>query len=112
MSGKANPKTKRQSARLNAPMSKNRVLAIRARLIAAFAPTELEVIDDSHKHKGHAGAKDGRGHFRVKIVSAKFAGKKPLERHRMVFAVLDSMLKTDIHALSVHAAATEADLPH
>lgn len=90
-------------------MKRNRVLAIRARLMAAFAPTELEVIDESDKHKGHPGARDGRGHFRVKIISPHFAGKKPIERHRMVFKVLDSMLKTDIHALSVHAAATEAD---
>lgn len=91
-------------------MNKNRVLAIRARLIKAFAPTELEVIDDSHKHKGHAGAADGRGHFTIKIVSPRFAGKKPLERHRMVFAALDTMMETDIHALSVRAAATEAEL--
>lgn len=88
-------------------MSKNRVLAIRARLMAAFAPTELEVIDESHKHKGHAGARDGRGHFRVKIVSSRFVGRKPIERHRMVFEALDSMLKTDIHALSVEARATD-----
>jgi BolA protein len=88
-------------------MSKNRVLAIRARLMAAFAPTELEVIDESHKHKGHAGAGDGRGHFRVRIVSSKFAGRKPLERHRMVYEALDSMLETDIHALSVEAATID-----
>ena len=91
-------------------MSNNRVLAIRARLIAAFAPTELEVIDESHKHKGHPGARDGRGHFRVKIVAPQFAGRRPIERHRMVFAALDSLLETDIHALSVHAAAPETDL--
>jgi BolA protein len=91
-------------------MSENRLLAIRARLIAVFAPTELEVIDDSHKHKGHAGAEDGRGHFRVRIVSSQFSGRKPIERHRMVFAALGSLLKTDIHALSVQAIDTEADL--
>ena len=90
-------------------MSKNRFLAIRARLIASFAPTELEGIDESHKHKGHPGARDGRGHFRVKIVSPQFAGRKQIERHRMFFAALDSMLETDIHALSVQAAAPEAD---
>jgi BolA protein len=91
-------------------MTENRVLAIRARLIAAFAPTELEVIDESYRHKGHLGARDGRGHFRVKIVSPRFAGRKQIERHRMVFAALDSLLDTDIHALSVHAAATESEL--
>jgi BolA family transcriptional regulator, general stress-responsive regulator len=88
-------------------MNRNRVLAIRAKLIAAFAPTELEVIDESHKHKGHAGARDGRGHFKVKIVSARFAGRKPIERHRMVYEALDSMLKTDIHALSVEASTID-----
>ena len=93
-------------------MTSNRVLQIRARLIASFAPTELEVIDESHKHRGHAGAKDGRGHFRVKIVSARFAGKKPLERHRMVFKVLEDLMQTDIHALSVSAVATDAELLH
>jgi len=91
-------------------MTQNRVLAIRARLIAVFAPTELEVIDESHKHKGHAGARDGRGHFRVKIVSPSFAGRKPIERHRMVYAALAALMKTDIHALSVDAAATETEL--
>lgn len=90
-------------------MTDNRVLQIRARLIQAFSPSELEVIDDSHKHKGHPGAKDGRGHYRVRIVSAKFAGKKPIERHRMVFEALDTLLETDIHALSVRAAAHEAE---
>jgi BolA family transcriptional regulator, general stress-responsive regulator len=91
-------------------MTQNRVLAIRARLIAVFAPTELEVIDESHKHRGHPGARDGRGHFRVKIVSPSFAGRKPIERHRMVYAALGPLLKTDIHALSVDAAATETEL--
>jgi len=91
-------------------MSNSRVLAIRARLIAVFSPTELEVIDDSHKHVGHPGARDGKGHFRVKIASPQFAGRKPIERHRMVFEALDSLLKTDIHAISVSATATEADL--
>jgi len=91
-------------------MRGNRVLQIRARLLATFAPTELEVVDESHKHIGHAGAEDGRGHFRVRIASARFAGKKRLERHRMVYAALDDMLETDIHALSVSAVATKAEL--
>jgi BolA protein len=90
-------------------MTDNRVLQIRARLIQAFAPTELEVIDDSYKHKGHAGAADGRGHYRVKIVSQKFEGKKQIERHRMVFAALGTLLDSDIHALSVRAAANAAE---
>lgn len=91
-------------------MTGNRVLAIRACLIAAFAPIELEVVDESHKHIGHEGAKDGRGHFSVKIISPRFAGRKPIERHRMVYDALNSLMRTDIHALSVRAAATESEL--
>jgi BolA protein len=91
-------------------MTQNRVLAIRARLLAVFDPTELEVVDESHKHKGHPGARDGRGHFSVKIISPHFAGRKPIERHRMVFAALGKLLETDIHAISVRAGATEEEL--
>ena len=84
-------------------MSEARSAEIRARLEAAFAPDVLEIIDESHRHAGHAGAKDGRGHFAVKIVSAKFVGTKRLERHRMVYSALGSLMQTDIHALSVNA---------
>ncbi len=84
--------------------SKNRVLAIRSRLLSAFAPTELEVIDESHLHEGHPGARDGRGHFRVNIVSSSFSGRTRLERHRMVFAALGGLMDTDIHALSITAS--------
>jgi BolA protein len=84
-------------------MTAERVALIRARLDAAFAPESLEIIDDSHRHAGHAGAKDGRGHFRVRIVSERFVGTKTLERHRMVYAALGNLMQTDIHALSVTA---------
>lgn len=80
-----------------------RVAEIRARLEAAFAPELLEITDESHKHAGHAGARDGRGHFAVRIVSDRFDGIKTLARHRMVYAALGSLMQTDIHALSVVA---------
>lgn len=79
--------------------------AIRERLGRAFAPTELEVRDDSHRHAGHAGARDGRGHFHVRIVSDAFAGMAPLARHRAVYAALGTLMQTDIHALSIDARA-------
>lgn len=86
-----------------------RVVAIREALQAAFAPTVLEVRDDSHRHAGHAGARDGRGHFDVRIVSEAFAGMAPLARHRAVYAALGDLMTTDIHALSIHArTAAEA----
>jgi BolA protein len=80
-----------------------RVEVIRAALEAAFAPTELEVFDDSRHHIGHAGAAHGHGHFRVRIVSAAFAGMVPLARHRAVYAALGGLMRTDIHALSIQA---------
>lgn len=82
-----------------------RVDAIRSRLQAAFAPTELDVIDDSHHHIGHEGARDGRGHYRVRVVSAAFAGMTPVARHRAVYAALDDLMRTEIHALSIQASA-------
>ncbi|MEB1608804.1 BolA family protein [Xanthomonas arboricola] len=83
----------------------SRVERIRAALQAALVPTELEVVDDSHRHAGHAGARDGRGHFNVRVVSAAFAGKPPLARHRAVYAAVGEMMQTDIHALSIEAIA-------
>ncbi|CAE6774110.1 DNA-binding transcriptional regulator BolA [Xanthomonas arboricola] len=83
----------------------SRVERIRTALQAALAPTELDVVDDSHRHAGHAGARDGRGHFNVRVVSAAFAGKPPLARHRAVYAAVGEMMQTDIHALSIEAIA-------
>jgi BolA protein len=84
-----------------------RVEQIEAALRGAFAPVELEIEDESHKHRGHAGAADGRGHFRVHIVAAAFAGKPSVQRHRMVYAALGDQLKTDIHALAIRAETPE-----
>jgi len=82
-----------------------RAAEIRKRLTVAFEPVALDVVDDSAKHAGHAGARDGRGHFSVSITSAAFAGKSPIERHRMVYAALGEMMQNDIHALSIAARA-------
>ncbi|WP_045727770.1 BolA family protein [Xanthomonas sp. GPE 39] len=81
----------------------DRVERIRAALQTAFAPLALEIEDDSHRHAGHAGARDGRGHFNVRVVSAAFAGMAPLARHRAVYTALGDMMQTDIHALSIRA---------
>lgn len=81
----------------------DRISAMRARLEAAFAPEELEIIDESHLHVGHPGARDGRGHFKVRIVSDSFTGTTPLDRHRMIYEALGDLMKTDIHALSLIA---------
>lgn len=88
-------------------MTQDRVDRISAYLRAEFAPQELDITDESHLHAGHVGAKDGKGHFRVRIVSERFSDTRPLERHRMVFEALGEMMETDIHALSVAASATD-----
>jgi BolA protein len=84
-------------------MNSPRIAEIRSRLEAAFTPERLEIADESHRHAGHAGAKDGRGHFFVRIVSERFEGVKPLARHRLVYAALGTLMQTDIHALSLEA---------
>ena len=86
-------------------MTTDRVSLIRQRLADAFSPELLEVDDESHLHVGHAGARDGRGHFRVTLVAPAFEGRARIERHRMVFAALGSLMESDIHALAVHAHA-------
>jgi len=83
-------------------MSVERIERIRAAL-QALQPLSLEIRDDSHRHAGHEGARDGRGHFAVDIVSEAFAGLAPLARHRRVYAALGDMMQTDIHALQVRA---------
>ena len=80
-----------------------RVARIRELLSAALQPEFLDVVDDSHRHAGHAGARGGQGHFNVDVVSAAFAGKLPLARHRLVYAALGEMMQTDIHALAIRA---------
>lgn len=76
---------------------------IRTLLEQALAPEALEVIDESHLHVGHAGARDGRGHFRIRIVCERFSGRPRLARHRMIYAALGDMMDTDIHALAIEA---------
>lgn len=81
----------------------NREDTLRQRLQAAFSPSRLEIVDDSQRHAGHAGARGGGGHFRVLIVSAAFVGQSPLARHRAVYAALDGLLQSEIHALAIDA---------
>lgn len=78
---------------------------LRALLEAALAPAELELIDESALHAGHAGAASGGSHFRLKIVSARFEGLKLVMRHRLVYDSVHDMMHTEIHALAITALA-------
>jgi BolA protein len=87
--------------------STGRVERIRSLLSSALQPEAIELIDDSHRHAGHAGARDGRGHFTARIVSRAFEGLRPLQRHQLVYRSLGSLMQTDIHALSITALTPE-----
>ena len=89
-------------------MNEARITEIRRRLEATLEPTQLEIVDESHKHVGHAGARDGRGHFHVRIASAQFVGLPPLQRHRLIYDAVGDLMDTDIHALSIEASAPPA----
>lgn len=78
---------------------------IEAALRAALSPTELDLTDESHLHAGHAGARGGGGHFRVRLVSESFRGRGLLERHRMVYAALADEMRGPVHALALTTLA-------
>ena len=84
-------------------MSQDRSQLIRKKLETNFNPMELLIKDQSHLHTGHVGAKGGGGHFSITIVSEAFEGKDRIQRHRMVYDVLNQMLATQIHALNIKA---------
>lgn len=94
-------------------MNQKRLEEIEQRLRQVLKPFQLTLTDDSEKHHGHAGAQDGRGHFTVKITAQAFSGKPLVERHRMIYTVLEDMMTTDIHALKIEAnPSSTQDLIH
>ena len=84
-----------------------RLEKIRDCLARAFDPESLVVEDEGHLHIGHEGARDGRGHFRIMIVSEAFNGKSMLARHRAIYREMGTLMQTDIHALAIEAVASE-----
>jgi len=83
---------------------------IEKKLRADFAPTRLDVEDQSHLHAGHAGARPGgQSHFSVEIVSARFAGKSRVDRQRLVYECLAGEMASDIHALALRVLTPDED---
>jgi BolA family transcriptional regulator, general stress-responsive regulator len=85
--------------------NQERVQLIKQKLVENFSPVAINVIDDSSQHLGHKGAASGAGHFTVEITAAAFAGKSLLERHRLIYAALDDLMHSEIHALSIKATS-------
>ena len=86
-------------------MTAARTVSIEAALVTAFSPDRLLVKDQSHLHAGHAGAKEGLGHFEVVIVADAFQGLSRIECHRRIYDALGQLMTTDIHALTIRASA-------
>jgi BolA protein len=84
----------------------NRLNKIRS-LLAVLQPVQLEIADDSHLHAGHAGTRDGGGHYRIKIASTQFIGSSTVTRHRMIYSALREMMKHEIHALNITACTPD-----
>lgn len=90
----------------------DRIARIEAALREQLPVVDLRVIDDSHLHAGHAGARDGRGHYRVRIVSDAFGGLRSVARHQLIYRALGALMQTDIHALGIEALTrAEANPP-
>ena len=79
---------------------------LRMAIEQALAPASLEIIDDSARHAGHAGARSG-GHFRVTLVAEAFRGRSPLERHRLVYEAVAPLMQSGVHALNIVARAPD-----
>ena len=84
-------------------MSAETIALLRERL-AVLEPEAIAIQDDSHRHAGHAGARDG-GHYQLQIVAQGFAGKSTIARHRMIYDAAGELMRGRIHALSIHAKA-------
>jgi len=88
-------------------MNEKRIQTMTRLLEQHLQPESLDIIDESHLHAGHEGAKGGAGHFNVIIVAEAFAGKNPVQRHRLVYGAVQEMMPQEIHALSIKAMTPE-----
>lgn len=84
-----------------------RIEAVIRERLATLSPSAIDLIDDSHLHAGHAGARSGGRHYRLTIVSEQFSGRRTMERHRIIYAALGDLMQHDIHALSIVARAPD-----
>ena len=85
----------------------DRSAMIHERLTRELKPEKIDIVDESAKHAGHAGAASGGGHFIVTIVSTAFENKSLIQRHLMVYDAVDDMMHSEIHALSIQASTPD-----
>ena len=87
--------------------NQTRMALMTQRLNKALSPTHLEITDESHHHIGHAGAKDGRGHFAIVIAAKRLNDKTRIEQHRLIYQALSTLMQTDIHALRIQVLQSD-----
>jgi BolA protein len=87
-------------------VSAETIARLRERL-ATLEPLAIEIEDDSHRHAGHAGARGGGGHYNLRIVSAAFAGRNTVARHRLIYDAAGDLMRGPVHALSIRAYAPD-----
>lgn len=95
---------------LSGPLPFAEIDALLRERLAVLQPTRIELIDDSAKHAGHAGARSG-GHYRLHVVAPVFSGKATLARHRLIHDALGELMRTRIHALSIMAQTPDESEP-
>jgi BolA family transcriptional regulator, general stress-responsive regulator len=81
----------------------NEIISLMQQRLTSLQPESLDIVDDSAKHAGHAGAASGGGHYQLTIVSKQFAGKPQVARHRLIYQALGDLMQRQIHALSITA---------
>ena len=86
--------------------AEDRVQRIEARLRERLEASDVQVVDESHKHVGHAGAAGGAGHFRVTVVAPRFAGLSLVQAQRLVYEAVGEMMDAEIHALAITTRAS------
>jgi BolA protein len=95
----------RMHAEPSPPQAGSNVSQIMRERLTALAPESMTIEDESAQHAGHEGAKSGGGHYRLTLVSARFAGQPLQARHRMVYEALGGLMHKEIHALAIQAYA-------
>ena len=80
-----------------------RIARMTGLLTDSLNPTHLSIVDESHLHAGHVGAKTGKGHFFVEITSDEFTSVSPVKKHQLIYGALGEMMQSDIHALRISA---------
>lgn len=102
-----NDKLSEKSDMTNSQTPTTRLAKIQNRLQERFPNAQIHLEDESHLHAGHAGAQDGRGHFRLQMIAAEFTDLSRLKRHQLVYATLGDLMQSDIHALAIDAKTSE-----